>query len=209
MIAGVETSQIVIESALVELLKHPKIMEKVQYELDHVVGREHVIDEDDLPQLKYLQAIVKETFRLHPPLPLLLPHESMQDCEVGGYHIPAKTRIIINAWAIHRHPSAYESPWDFNPERFVESGIDVKGKSFQLLPFGCGRRMCVGLPLGLTIFQLALARLLHGFTWKLPIGENPQKIDMGEVFGATASKAIPLQAIGIARLPLHVYNVAK
>jgi cytochrome P450 len=128
---------------------------------------------------------------------------------VGGYHIPAKTRIIINAWAIHRHPSAYESPWDFNPERFVESGIDVKGKNFQLLPFGCGRRMCVGLPLGLTIFQLALAQFLHGFTWELPIGENPQNIDMGEVFGATASKAIPLQAIGIARLPLHVYNVAK
>jgi cytochrome P450 len=85
----------------------------------------------------------------------------------------------------------------------------VKGKNFQLLPFGCGRRMCVGLPLGLTISQLALARLLHGFTWKLPIGENPQEINMGEVFGATASKAIPLQAIGIAQLPLHVYNVAK
>ncbi len=209
MIASVETSQTVIEWVLVELLKHPKIMEKLQYELDHVVGHECVVDEDDIPHLKYLQVVVKETFRLHPPLPLLLPHESMHDCEVGGYHIPAKTRIIINAWAIHWHPSAYESPWDFNHERFVESGIDVKGKNFQLLPFGCGRRMCVGLPLGLTIFQLALARLLHGFTWKLPIGENPQNIDMGEVFGATTSKAIPLQAIGIARLPLHVYNVAK
>jgi cytochrome P450 len=97
----------------------------------------------------------------------------------------------------------------FNPERFVESGIDVKGTNFQLLPFGCGQRMCVGLPLGLTIFQLALARLLHGFTWKLPIAENPQKIDMGEVFGAAVSKAIPLQAIGITRFPFHVYNVAK
>ncbi len=109
MIAGVEASQIIIEWALVELLKHPKIMEKLQSELDHVVGHERVIDEDDIPQLKYLQAVVKETFRLHPPVPLLLPHESMQDCEVGGYHIPAKTRIIINAWAIHRHPSAYAS----------------------------------------------------------------------------------------------------
>ncbi len=149
---------------------------------------------------------MKETFRLHPPLPLLTPHESTQDCEVGGYHIPAKTRIIINAWAIHRHPSSYENPWDFNPERFVVSGIDVKGTHFQLLPFGCGRRMCVALPLGLTIVQLALARLLHGFTWKLPIGENPQDIDMGEVFGVTTPKAIPLQAIGIARLPSHIYT---
>jgi cytochrome P450 len=111
LIAGVETSQTVIEWALVELLKHPKIMEKLQCELDDVVGHERVIVEDDIPQLKYLQAIVKETFHLHPPVPLLLPHESMQDCEVGGYHILGKTRIIINAWAIHQHPSAYESPF--------------------------------------------------------------------------------------------------
>ncbi|CAM6024372.1 unnamed protein product [Sphagnum balticum] len=206
LLAGVETSNTVIEWALVEILKNPKIMKKLQYELDHIVGHERVVDEDDIPQLKYLQAVVKETFRLHPPLPLLTPHESTQDCEVGGYHIPAKTRIIINAWAIHRHPSAYENPWDFNPERFIGSGIDVKGTHFQLLPFGCGRRMCVALPLGLTIVQLTLARLLHGFTWKLPIGEHPQDIDMGEVFGVTTPKAIPLQAIGIARLPFHIYT---
>jgi cytochrome P450 len=138
LIAGVETSHIIIEWVFVELLKHPKIMEKLQYELNHVVGGECVIDEDDIPQLKYLQAVVKEIFHLHPPLPLLLPHESMQDCEMGGYHILAKTCIIINGWAIHQHPSAYKSFWDFNLEMFVESGIDVKVKKFQLLPFGCG-----------------------------------------------------------------------
>jgi len=157
LLGGVETSNTIIEWVLAELLKNPEIMKKLQYELDHMVGHEHVVDENDIPKLKYLQAVVKENFHLHPPLPLLIPHENMQDCEVGGYHILAKTCININAWAIHRHPFGSENPWDFNPERFVRSGIDVKGTNFQLLPFGCGRKMCVGLPLGLMIVQLALA----------------------------------------------------
>jgi cytochrome P450 len=165
LLGGVESSNAAIEWAFVELLKKPKLMKKLQDELDHVVGHERVVDEDDILQLEYLQA----------------------------------------AWAIHRHPSAYDNPWDFNPERFVGSEVDLKGTNFELLPFGCGRRMCAGLPLGLITVQMGLARLLHSFTWKLPLGENPQDIDMGEVFGVTTPKAIPLQAIGIARLPLHIY----
>ncbi|KAH9575715.1 hypothetical protein CY35_01G125400 [Sphagnum magellanicum] len=192
--------------AVVNLLKHPDITKKAQDELDDVVGHERVVDERDIPQLKYLQAVVTETLRLHPPAPLLLPHESTEACEVGGYHIPAKTRIFVNVWAVHRHPSAYENPLDFNPERFVGSGLDMKGTDFQLLPFGSGRRMCPGMDFSVLMVQIILARLLHSFNWTLPEGENPQDIDMQELFGGTIPKAIPLEAVASARLPLHLYT---
>ncbi|KAH8946637.1 hypothetical protein BDL97_12G106600 [Sphagnum fallax] len=203
--AGTDTSATTVGWALVELLRHPEAMKKAQAELDDVIGSERVVDEGDIHELKYLQAIVKETFRLHPPAPLL-PHESIGDCTVGGYFIPAKTRIFVNAWAVHRHPSAYQKPLEFNPSRFVGSQIDVKGLDFQLLPFGSGRRMCPGLRLGLIMVQLELARLLHSFTWKLPAGQDPQDIDMDEIFGLTAPKAIPLHVVATARLPLHLYT---
>jgi hypothetical protein len=107
LMAGTDASATTIEWALVELLKHPKVMKKVQDELDGVVGDGRFVNENDIPQLKYLQAIVKETFRLHPPAPLLVPHESIESCEINGYHVPAKTRIFVNIWAIHRSLCAY------------------------------------------------------------------------------------------------------
>jgi cytochrome P450 len=198
-----------VEWALVELIRHPNVIKKVQDELDDVVGQERVVDENDIPQLKYLQAVVKKTFRLHPLGPLLMPHETREACEIGGYHIPAKSHIFVNVWAVHRHPSAYENPFDFNPERFVGSLIDVKGKDFQLLPFGAGRRMCPGLNYGLLMVQIELAKLLHSFTWTLPKGQNPQDIDMDEIFGVSIPKKIPLQVVASARLPLHLYASKK
>lgn len=181
-------------------------MKKIQDELDDVVGHDRVVNESDLPQLKYLQAVVKETFHLHPHVPLLLPHEkNIKACEINGYHVPPKTCTLVNVWVIHRDSSMYENPFDFNPERFVGTTVDLKGNDFQLLPFGFGRRMCPGLSLGLTIMQMELARLLHSFTWSLPNGENIQDIDMGEVFGLTTPKVIPLDVIATSRLPSHFY----
>jgi len=208
-VAGTDTIATTVEWALVELIRHPNVIKKVQDELDDVVGQERVVDENDIPQLKYLQAVVKETFRLHPPGPLLMPHETREACEIGGYHIPAKSRIFVNVWAIHRHPSAYENPFDFNPERFVENLIDLKGIDFQLLPFGSGRRMCPGLNYGLLMVQIELAKLLHSFKWTLPKGQNPQDIDMGEIFGISIPKKIPLQVVASVRLPLHLYASKK
>jgi cytochrome P450 len=207
LMAGTDASTTTIEWALVELLKHPKVMKKVQDELDGVVGDGRFVNENDIPQLKYLQAIVKETFRLHPLAPLLVPHESIESCEINGYHVPAKTCIFVNIWAIHRSLCAYDNPLDFNPERFVGSEVDLKGSDFQLLPFGSGRRMCPALSLGLITVQMELAMLLHSFMWKLPIGEKPEDIDMGEVFGISTPKAIPLKVIATARLPLDLYVI--
>ncbi|KAH9532018.1 hypothetical protein CY35_19G066600 [Sphagnum magellanicum] len=203
--ASTDTSITVIEWALAELLKHPKFMKKVQDELDDVIGQDRVIDESDIPQLKYFQAVVKEVFRLHPPATLLVPHQNMEACKIGGYHILPKTQIFVNVWAIHRHSFAYENPLEFNPDRFLQTNVDLKGKHFELIPFGSGRRICPGILLGLLIVQMHLARLLHSFTWKLPKGENPQDMDMGEVSGITIRKVIPLHAIAIPRLPQHLY----
>lgn len=205
LMAGSETFTTTVEWAFVELLKHPEVMKKAQDELDDVVGHQRIVDEKDVPQLKYLQAIVKETFRLHPPVPTLIPHENFESCEVGGYHVNAKSMILVNLWAIHRDPCAYENPLDFNPERFIGSVIDVKGNDFQLLPFGSGRRICPALSLGLIMVQIYLARLLHSFVWKLPKEENIEELDMTEKTSLTAPKAIPLQVIPNARLPFHLY----
>ncbi len=209
MQAGTDTTACTVEWALAELLRHPEFAKKAREELDDVVGLERVVDESDIPQLKYLQAIVKETFRLHPPIPLLLPHENIKACEVGGYHIPPNTRLYANVWAIHRDPSIYENPLEFNPERFVGSDVDLKGKDFQLLPFGSGRRVCPGVPLALTNVQMELARFLHSFTLSLPKGENLQDMDMNEVLSITAPKAISLHVVATARLPLHLYVVPQ
>ncbi len=203
--AGTDTTACTIEWALAELLRHPQFAKKAREELDDVVGLERVVNESDIPRLKYLQAIVKETFRLHPPITLLLPRENIEGCEVGGYHIPPKTRLYVNVWAIHRDPSIYENPLEFNPERFVGSNVDLKGKDFQLLPFGSGRRVCPGYPFGLTNVQMELARFLHSFTLSLPKGENLQDMDMSEVFSIITLKAISLHVVATPRLPLHLY----
>jgi cytochrome P450 len=207
--AGADTFANTMEWAFVELLRHPEVMKKVQDELDDVVGHQRIVDEKDVPQLKYLQAIVKETFRLHPPVPTLIPHENLKSCEVGGYHVSAKSMILVNLWAIHRDPCAYERPLDFNPERFVGSAIDVKGNDFQLLPFGSGRRICPALSLGLIMVQTYLAKLLHSFMWKLPAEKNIEELDMGAKSSLSAPKAIPLQVIPSVRLPFHLYVTSQ
>jgi cytochrome P450 len=128
-----------------------------------------------------------------------------KSCEIGDYHILAKTCIFVNVVAIHRHPSTFENPLDFNLERFIGSEIDVRGIDFQLLPFGSRRQMCPRLNYGLLFVKIELVGLLHSFTWTLPRRENSQDIDMGEVFGVTTPKEIPLQVVARAKLPLHLY----
>ncbi|GLJ23606.1 hypothetical protein SUGI_0447060 [Cryptomeria japonica] len=95
--AGTETSSTIVEWAMTELLRNPKVMARAQQEIELVVGRDRIVRESDLVNLDYLQCVVKETLRLHPPVPLLLLHESTQGCNVGGYYVPPKTRLFVNA----------------------------------------------------------------------------------------------------------------
>ncbi|KAM5585312.1 hypothetical protein ABKV19_004618 [Rosa sericea] len=175
-------------------------MKKVQKELEHVVGMARMVKESDLDKLEYLDMIVKETLRLHPVAPLLLPHASTEDCTVNGFHIPEKSRVIINVWAIRRDKHAWTNADEFIPERFAGSNIDLRGNHFQLIPFGSGRRRCPGIELGLVVVKLVLAQLLHCFDWELPDGLLPIELDMTEEFGITVPRANHLLAVPSYRL---------
>ena len=146
--AGTDTSAAMVVWAMTELLKNPTIMKKAQDELRSVIPDKTFIEEDDIVKLEYLKAIVKETFRSHPPAPLLLVRESLNKCTIQGYDILPKTLVFVNAWAIGRDPKFWKEPEIFLPERFLESSIDFRGHDFELIPFGAGRRMCPGMPHG-------------------------------------------------------------
>ena len=187
--AGVETSATVVEWAVTELLRNPATLARTQQEMECLVGRNRSIKESDVMKLDYLRCVVKETLRLHPPLPLLIPHESMEGCSVGGYFILPKTRVFVNVWAIGRDENVWKDAHQFKPERFVGSKKDVRGQDFELLPFGTGRRGCTGISMGLAVSELALAQLIHCFDWTVE-GE----VGVEEVFRLIVPKKNPLLA---------------
>ncbi|KAM5579186.1 hypothetical protein ABKV19_009126 [Rosa sericea] len=201
MVAAFDTSATLIVWSLAELLRHPRIMKNLQEELQSVVGMDRMVEESDLPKLDYLSMVVKESFRLHPVAPLLVPRESIEDITIDGYDIPKKSRIIVNIWSIGRDPNIWsENVEEFYPERFMNHNIDLQGHDFQLIPFGSGRRSCPGMQLGLTTVRLVLAQLVHCFNWELRTGMQPQDLDMAENFGLNMSKAKHLLAKPTYRL---------
>jgi cytochrome P450 len=182
-----------------EMVKNPKVMEKAQSEVRRVFDKKGFVDETEFHQLIYLKSVIKETMRLHPSLPLLLPRESRERCKINGYEIPAKTRILVNAWAIGRNPRYWIEADSFKPERFVNSLIDFKGTNFEFIPFGAGRRMCPGMTFALPNVELPLAQLLYHFDWKLPNGMKNEELDMAESFGITVGRKHDLCLIPITR----------
>ncbi|TVU10501.1 hypothetical protein EJB05_44036, partial [Eragrostis curvula] len=186
-----------VEWAMAELLLNPSCMAKARDELSQVLGAKPEVEESDIAQLKYLQAVVKETFRLHPPAPFLLPHLADATTQVRGYTVPRGARILVNVWAIGRDAQAWPEPEKFMPERFLlaEKEVDFRGRDFELLPFGAGRRMCPGMPLAVRMVHFMLASLLHGFRWSLPAHVQKNGLDMDERLGLNLSMATPLQAI--------------
>ncbi|KAF2301932.1 hypothetical protein GH714_030514 [Hevea brasiliensis] len=200
MFGGTETVASAIEWSLAELMRSPEDLNKVQQELKEVVGLNRVVHESDLGKLTYLKCVLKETLRLHPPIPLFL-HETAEDSVIAGYRIPAKSRIMINAWAIGRDPNAWHDPDRFNPSRFLKDGApDFKGSNFEFIPFGSGRRSCPGMQLGLYAMEMSVAHLLHCFKWELPNGMEASELDMNDVFGLTAPRADRLVVVPTYRL---------
>ena len=200
-IAGSDTSGSTTEWAMAELLRNPQVMHKAREELNQVIGTtNNEVKESDIPRLPYIQAIVKETLRLHPPVPLLLPYIAGNDVEVSGYTIHKGNQVLINAWSMGRNPEFWDDPMLFQPERFLgsKSNIDFKGRDFEYLPFGAGRRICPGLPLANRMVSLMLAALVHSFEWELPEGVTPERLDMSEQYGITLKKLAPLCAIPIS-----------
>ncbi|GAB2294088.1 hypothetical protein Dimus_028305 [Dionaea muscipula] len=199
--AGVDTTTSTIEWAMAELLRQPDKLKKAQAELEDMIGKGKQLEEADIGRLTYLQAVVKETLRLHPPVPFLVPRKVIADVKLGNkYTVPKNARVLVNTWAMGRDPSIWDRPNSFEPERFLGSQIDFKGRDFELIPFGSGRRICPGLLLGSRMLHLVVGSLIHSFDWKLKDDGSPMNMDMEEKFGFTLAKAQPLIAI-----PIHKY----
>ncbi|KAL4297425.1 hypothetical protein GQ457_12G002240 [Hibiscus cannabinus] len=198
--AAMDSSGATIDWTLTELIRHPRVTKKLQKELESVVGMTRMVEESDLEKLEYLNMVIKESFRLHPVVPLLPPHAAREDCTVNGFHIPKDARILINAYAIGRDQTVWTYADKFYPERFVGSDIDVCGHDFQLIPFGSGRRGCPGMQLALTIVRLVVAQLVHCFDWELQDNMLPTEMDMTEDFGLVCPRAEHLLLIPTWRL---------
>ncbi|CAJ2675711.1 unnamed protein product [Trifolium pratense] len=201
-LAGTDTSSAIVVWAMTALMNNPRVMNKVQMEIRNLYENKDFINEDDIEKLPYLKSVVKETMRLFPPSPLLVPRETMENCNIDGYKIKPKTLVYVNAWAIGRDPEDWEDPEEFYPERFVTSSVDFKGKNFELIPFGSGRRMCPAMNMGVLTVELSLANLLHSFDWKLPNGfDKEQVLDTQVKPGITMHKKIDLYLIPRKRKP--------
>ncbi|ESQ45160.1 hypothetical protein EUTSA_v10010307mg [Eutrema salsugineum] len=195
-LAGVNAGAITMIWTMTELSRHPRTMKKLQEEIRATLGsNKERITEEDLEKVEYLKLVIEETFRLHPPVPLLLPRLTMSDIKIQGYNIPKNTMIQINTYAIGRDPKYWTKPEEFIPERFVDNPIEYKGKHFELLPFGAGRRTCPGMGTGITIVELGLLNLLYFFDWSLPEGMTIKDIDMEEDGAFAITKKVPLELV--------------
>ncbi|CAL5059886.1 unnamed protein product [Urochloa decumbens] len=207
--AGSETSATTLQWAMAELMRNPGVMKKAQAELRGALNGKSRVTEDDLAQMKYLKLIIKETLRLHPAAPLLLPREARESCKILGYDVPKGTTVFVNAWAICRDPRYWDDPEEFKPERFESGTIDFKGLDFEYIPFGAGRRICPGMAFAQSNMELVLATLLYHFDWKLANGLKPSELDMTEDVGITVRMKNDLLLHPIVRVPPPVNTMAS
>lgn len=192
-VGGTDTTATGLEWTMAELLRNPTAMKKVQEEIRTIIGKKQKIETEDIKKMEYMNCVIKESLRLHPPIPLLLPRETSSNVNLEGYQIPPKTSVWINVWAIQRDPKIWERPDEFIPERFMEkNSVDFKGQDFEFVPFGSGRRKCIGMSFGLASFECVLANLLYWFDWKLL-----EELDMSEQHGLSVFKKVPLHLIPI------------
>uniref|UniRef100_M1A611 Cytochrome P450 n=1 Tax=Solanum tuberosum TaxID=4113 RepID=M1A611_SOLTU len=170
------------------IIMNPKDMKKVQEEIRNLMGNKNIVNEDDIQNIPYFKALIKETLRLFPPVPLLIPRESMKISTLEGYELQPRTIVYVNAWAIARDPEIWENQEEFMPERFLNSDIDFKGQDYEFIPFEASRRGCPAMALGVASVELALSNLLYAFDWELPYGLKKEDIDINDRPGITVNK---------------------
>nr|WNT44079.1 CYP82N12v2 [Corydalis yanhusuo] len=205
IMGGTDTTAVSLTWIVSLLMNNRHVLRRARDELDLQVGKDRQVEDSDLKNLVYLNAIVKETMRLY-PLGALLERETKEDCEVGGFHVKGGTRLLVNVWKLQRDPSFWTDPTEFKPERFLEdkANIDVGGQHFELLPFGAGRRVCPGVSFALQFMHLVLARLLHGFDLATPMNADVDLTESTE--GHVNQKASPLNLLITPRLRSKLYE---
>ncbi|CAI9099096.1 OLC1v1035867C1 [Oldenlandia corymbosa var. corymbosa] len=191
-LGGTDSSGIVVTWAMTALIKNPSVMKRLQGEIRQTMGNKEILDEDEVEKLPFLKATVKETLRLYPVAPLLMPRETLEKCKVDGYEIQP-------TWGIGRDPEIWENADEFRPDRFLNSDIDTKGQDYRYLPFGSGRRGCPGDYMGLITTHLLLANLLHSFDWELPPGIHKDDVETQSLPGFAMNKKNALKLL--AKIP--------
>ncbi|VYS45761.1 unnamed protein product [Arabidopsis thaliana] len=195
-IGGISTSSTLLEWIMTELIRNPECMKKLQNEIRSTI-RPHgsYIKEKEVENMRYLKAVIKEVFRVHPPLPLILPRLLTEDVKVKGYDIAAGTEVLINAWSIHRDPAIWgPDAEEFKPERHLDSTLDYHGQDLNYIPFGSGRRICPGINLAMGLVEVTLANLVGRFDWSVDPGPNGDQPDLAEDFGLDVCRKNPLIA---------------
>ncbi|WJX49386.1 hypothetical protein P8452_35827 [Trifolium repens] len=188
LVAATDTTSATLVWTMTALIRNPKVMKRVQQEIRSSRVKKDFLDEDDIQNFFYLKAVIKETLRLYLPNTLLVPRETRDNCIIGGYQIPAKTIVYVNAWDIHRDSDVWKDPEEFYPERFLKSSINFLGQDFEFIPFGAGRRICPGISMAVASLELILANLLYSFDWELPNGLVKEDIDFEMLPGIAQHK---------------------
>lgn len=189
---------ILLEWILARMVLHPEIQLKAQAEIENIVGSSRVVSDSDIPNLPYLQAIVKECLRVHPPGPLLSwARLAIHDVHVGDHFVPAGTTAMVNMWAITHDEKVWSEPEMFKPERFIDEDVSVMGSNLKLAPFGSGRRVCPGKAMGMASVHLWLAMLLQSFKW-VP-SDDKVDVDLSERLKLSMEMKSPLLCKAIPR----------
>ncbi|XP_010248417.1 PREDICTED: cytochrome P450 77A2-like [Nelumbo nucifera] len=192
---GTDTTATALEWGIARLIENPEIQSKLYTEIKSKVG-DRKVDEKDAEEMVYLNAVVKELLRKHPPTYFALTHAVTQPATLGGYDVPTDANVEIFLPAIAEDPSIWSEPEKFNPDRFAtgKEDADITGvKGVKMLPFGGGRRICPGLGLGTVHVNLLLARMVQEFEWSLH--PSQQKVDLSEKLEFTVVMKKPLRAV--------------
>ncbi|TKY65585.1 steroid 17alpha-monooxygenase or 17alpha-hydroxyprogesterone aldolase [Spatholobus suberectus] len=199
LVGGIDTTSNTVEWIMAELLRNPDKLAKARKELSQAIGKDVTLEESHILKLPFLQAVVKETLRLHPPGPFLIPHKCDEMVCIFGFKVPKNALVLVNVWAMGRDPTIWEDPKMFMPERFLGREIDFKGHDFELIPFGAGKRICPGLPLAHRTMHLMVASLVHNFEWKVADGLMPEYMNMKEQYGLSLKR---VQSLRVQAIPI-------
>lgn len=207
ILGGTDATSVNLAKAIALVMANPHVLKKAQEELEIHVGKDRNVDESDITNLVYLQAITKEALRLSPDDSAPGTREAIQDCKIDGYHVAAGTQVMINVWKLQRDPRVWSDPCEFRPERFLTShaGVEPMGQHFEYIPFGSGRRSCPGISFALQVIHLALARVIHGFNLAVHT-DAPINTVQAQAWSAGSRKSDPIQVLFTPRLSHKLYQ---